>query len=333
MPELPEVQTTVDGINEVAKNWTIADVWTDYNSPFYKNKDEVKNPEFFALFRKKIIGAKIIKAHRRAKNILIDLSSGHTILIHMKMTGHIMCGEYVFDKSGAHNTLPKKSSDGGGVTINEPWKPMDQSKENPLTDPFNRFIHFVITIQKEIKTGTKKSKHLVMSDMRKFGKITLIETKNINHSPEISHLGPEPLDEKFTFNIFCEALDKRNKTPIKQALMDQTLISGIGNIYSDEILWRASVHPRSTFAKIPEKNKKEMFLATKEVLQKGLDFGGDSMSDYRNIYGLRGKFQGEHKAYRKTGTDCEKKNCSGKIIRSIIGGRSGHFCETHQVLY
>jgi len=115
--------------------------------------------------------------------------------------------------------------------------------------------------------------------------------------------------------------------------MDQELISGIGNIYSDEIIWRAGVHPLSTPEKIPQKNLKDMFTATKETLKKGIDFGGDSMSDYRNIYGKRGKFQNEHKAYRKTGQKCSKRGCKGVIKRLVVGTRSTHFCSVHQKLF
>lgn len=317
MPELPEVQTTVDGINEEVKSWTITDVWTDFDSSFHAGKDNIKNPEFFKIFKKQIIGANISKATRRAKNILIHLSIGKTILIHMKMTGHIMCGEYVFHK--------KESRD--------PWKALDTSSNNPLNDPFNRFIHLVFTLEKKNKKGVSHTKHLVMSDMRKFAKVTLLDTATREASPDLSHLGPEPLDNTFTYIIFETQLEKRAHTPIKPELMDQTLIAGVGNIYSDEILWRANVHPKSKFENIPLPVRKEMFKATKEMLLKGIDFGGDSMSDYRNIYGLAGKFQGEHKAYRRTGKRCLKKGCIGMIKRLVIAGRSGHYCDVHQILY
>ena len=115
--------------------------------------------------------------------------------------------------------------------------------------------------------------------------------------------------------------------------MDQSIISGIGNIYSDEILWRAGVHPLSHPNKIPEKNLQEMFKATKETLRKGIDFGGDSMSDYRNIKGEKGKFQDHHRAYQKHETECQKNNCSGVLEKMRIGARSAHFCPMHQKLY
>jgi formamidopyrimidine-DNA glycosylase len=317
MPELPEVQTTVNGINAKTKGWVIADVWTDYNSRSHVGKDNIKNPKFFIKFHKAIVGAKIKGARRRAKNILIDLDHSQTILIHMKMTGHVMCGEYFFNK--------KETRD--------PWRASNKDPKDPLNDPFNRFIHFVLTLQKATHT-----KHLVLSDMRKFGKITLLPTEQTLYGkekhPELSHLGPEPLDQNFTFNIFDTQLSKRPNTPIKQALMDQTLIAGVGNIYSDEILWRANVHPRSQYGKIPAAIRKDIYKATKEMLLKGIDFGGDSMSDYRNIDGLPGRFQGQHKAYRKTGKTCGKKvKCNGIIKRLVIGGRSGHFCDVHQNMY
>lgn len=318
MPELPEVQTTVDGLNSEVKNWTIVDVWTDYNSAFHSENENIKNPKYFAQFKKAIVGSVITKTSRRAKNILIHLSSGDTILIHMKMTGHIMCGEYTFNKK----------------EVNSPWRPSDPSPANPLNDPFNKFIHLVFKLIKEGKNSMEKQ--LVMSDMRKFAKVTLLKGntfKDLATSDELRHLGPEPLNAEFTYDIFIEQLAKRKTAPIKQALMDQTLIAGIGNIYSDEILWKSGVHPKSLFSKITATVRKTMFKATKEILLKGIDFGGDSMSDYRNIKGLRGKFQNEHKAYRQKDKPCLKKSCTGTIRRLVIGGRSSHFCNVHQAQY
>ena len=112
--------------------------------------------------------------------------------------------------------------------------------------------------------------------------------------------------------------------------MDQAIIAGIGNIYSDEILWRAGIHPERKVSKVAESELKLMFKAIKETLTKGIDFGGDSMSDYRNIEGLPGKFQMHHETYRRTGERCRKKNCKGIIQRKMINGRSAHFCSIHQ---
>lgn len=291
MPELPEVQTTVNGLNRTVKGRIIVDVWTDYGSKVYNskfsifNKDQIKNSKFFKKFKKEVTGAKILRAERRAKNILIHLSNDLTILAHMKMTGYFF--------------------------YNPP-------KDAP-------FVHLDFTLDNK--------KHLAFSDMRKFAKVTLVPTKDLEKSIHLSHLGPEPLDEAFTYKIFKERLMKKPKGKIKTVLMDQTLIAGIGNIYSDEILWRAFVHPLSIPSAIPEKNLKEMHKATKETLKKGIDFGGDSMSDYKNINGEKGEFQDHHRAYRRTGLKCLKPKCKGKIVRMIVGMRSAHFCPIHQKLF
>ncbi len=284
MPELPEVQTTVNGLNKTVKGRKIIDVQTSYNSSYHAGKDNIKNPKFFAFFRKKVRGQKIIRAERRAKNVLIHLSGGYTIIVHMKMTGH-----FVYDR------------------LNYPFTRLDLKLDN--------------------------GKHLALSDMRKFAKVTLVKTDELEKSFHLEHLGPEPLDKNFQFRIFNLQIQKRPKGRIKQVLMDQSLISGIGNIYSDEILWRAGVHPLSHPNRIPKKNLQAMFKATKETLMNGIRFGGDSMSDYRNIKGEKGKFQEHHRAYRRTGKACGKNGCKGVIKRIVVSARSAHFCPVHQKLY
>ncbi len=298
MPELPEVTTTVAGLNAVLPSLSIRDVWTDYYvSTANKRTDTIKNKKFFEYFKKEIVGEKFVHAERRGKNILIHLSRGKTILIHMKMTGHLLYGTYAWDGTK--------------------W----QSKENLLADPFNQFVHLLFTLS--------NGKHLAFSDMRKFAKVTLFETKNREDVIDLKTLGPEPLDG-LSFNIFKTQLKKKPRGPIKTTLMDQTIIAGIGNIYSDEILWESGVHPLRTAESLSEKEMKAMWNAMKKILTASIQMGGDSMSDYRNIYGERGQFQNAHKAYRRTKQHCLKKGCGGTIVRRVIGGRSAHFCETHQ---
>lgn len=309
MPELPEVQTTVDGLNKTVKGRKIVGVWSGYKSPYFQNKDEIKNPKFFTKFKKLVVGQKILKAERRAKNILIHLSNKHTILIHMKMTGHMLFGKY---RKVTNNRQP----------TTDKWAP---EETGPLQDPFNKHLRLVFSLD--------NGRRLAFSDLRKFAKITIVETGGLEKCKHLMDLGPEPLEKNFQFPIFNSQLHKRPKTKIKTALMDQTLIAGIGNIYSDEILWRAGVHPISVVEKIPEKNLKLAFKAMREVLNKGIDLGGDSMSDYRNIYGKRGKFQEHHRAYQKHKTKCSRKGCSGILEKMVVGGRSAHFCPVHQKLY
>jgi len=276
MPELPEVQNTVNGLNSTVRGRTIVDVFTTYESSAFKGKNEIKNPEYFKEFRKKIKSKKIIDVERRGKNILMHLSGGQTILTHMKMTGH-----YVYDRVVPH-----------------------------------------IRLDFELDKGV----HLYLSDMRKFAKVTLIPTDELDKSEHLKTLGPEPLEDDFALEDFKSRLKKRSRGKIKQVLMDPKVIAGIGNIYSDEILWRACVHPLSIVGKIPKKNLEEMYKAMKEVLKKGILLGGDSMSDYRAPSGLPGKFQTKHQVYQRKKEDCKRKDCNGKVERIVVGGRGAHFC-------
>lgn len=304
MPELPEVQTTVNGLNEYMIGHKIIDVWSNYNSPYWKGASTIKDRKFFSYFKKQVLGKRILKAKRRAKNILIDISGGQTILIHLKMTGHLLYGKYIFHKKTSH------------------WNPIEPES---LKDPFNKHIRFVLTLD--------KGKHLALCDTRRFAKVTLIDTDNIHSSIHLKKIGPEPLDNIFTFDSFMTRIGLRPNTKIKQVLLDQTIIAGIGNIYADESLWRAGIHPASIVKNIPESKTKLLFHAIRKTLKSGIDFGGDSMSDYRNILGEKGRFQEKHKVYRRKGNKCEKRGCKGIIKRLVIAGRGTHLCTEHQTLF
>ncbi|HYC34224.1 MAG TPA: DNA-formamidopyrimidine glycosylase [Candidatus Paceibacterota bacterium] len=301
MPELPEVQTTVDGLNRFVKGLSIKDVWTCYESSYHKGKDNIKDPVFFKRFKSLVVGQKILRARRRAKNILIDLSNNHSILVHMKMTGHILYGTYVQNK--------KKE-----------WEP--ETKEGPLRDPFNKHIRLLFTLS--------NGKHLALSDMRKFAKVTVLSQLEAEKTLHLKDIGPEPLEENFSLQDFKERLLLRQNGKVKQVLMDPKVVAGIGNIYSDEMLWRAGIHPERRVKDISKSEFGILYKAMKATLLRGIDFGGDSMSDYRNLLGERGKFQEKHEAYRRTSQKCRKSGCKGVIRRKKVGGRSAHFCDTHQ---
>lgn len=263
MPELPEVQTTVSGLQGVLPGKMIKSVWTDVSK-----------------FKTKSAKRKIISVERRGKNILINLSGGKTLLIHMKMTGHLMYGDY--DKA----------------------------------DPYNRFIH--------IKFKLSNGKELVLSDARKFAKIQLLDKKRLASS---LMLGPDALE--IGFKDFQNII-KNKKGKIKQVLMNQEVISGVGNIYADEILWASGVHPEARSQTLGARSLKSIFVNMKKILRKSILLGGDSTSDYRNIHGKPGKFHYHHRTYQQTGKKCSKSGCRGIIQRIIIGARSAHFCPIHQ---
>lgn len=314
MPELPEVQTTVDGINRRCKGHTITAVWTDLATTHPRKQfiGTLKDASFLKTFKKHVVGATILNAQRRAKNILIHLSppkkagqaTAYTILVHMKMTGHMMYGTYSYNKKT--NT----------------WTPSETEKNTSLHDPFNRFIHLVFSFEQ----GT----HLVLSDVRKFAKGTLVETAILHESSHLTKIGPEPLDTSFSYKLFKERLLTKPNGVIKKVLLDPSVIAGIGNIYSDELLWESSVHPLRIIKTLSDTEYKKMYSAMKKVLQKGIAFGGDSTSDYRDIDGRHGTFHHAHNAYRLTGSACKKRGCSGTIQRIAFNGRGAHFCDTHQ---
>jgi len=319
VPELPEVQTTVNGINRRVRGLKIIDVWTDYDSAFHARKNNIKNKDYFRkVFRPNVLGNKILNAKRRAKNILINISGNHTVLIHLKMTGHLLFGKYrkitdnkPFGKLRASNTTNKNRK--------EKWETMEKG---PLRDPYNQYIHLVFTLSNR--------KHLVLSDVRKFAKVLLLKTSEIADSPDVKTIGPEPLDNKFSKNVIESRLMKKPRAKIKTALMDQALIAGIGNIYSDEILWLAGVGPERKVELVKDTEWDKIYKATKTILKAGIKMGGDSLSDYRNLEGKKGSYQNFHKAYQQTGKTCSKRDCRGIIKRIRIGGRSGHFCPKHQ---
>lgn len=296
MPELPEVETTVRGLRLRVVGQTIRDFWCDHS-----NMIRYISPMRFS---KLVKGKKILGVRRRAKHILIDLSGNKTIVVHMKMTGHLLFGKYVKSDSNVR-----------------PWEPA--LKVGPLNDPYNRFIHAVFSLS--------NNKHLVFCDMRKFGKMAIHDTDNLHTAKELGSLGPELWELNGTKFIAIYRYIKSGK--IKTKLLDQKLLAGVGNIYSDEGLWMAGINPLSQPNQIPETKLKKLFTALVNVTKVSLKTGGDSMSDYRNIDGVGGRFQNFHKAYRQTNKKCKKKSCGGMMKRIVVGSRTAHYCDKHQVLY
>jgi formamidopyrimidine-DNA glycosylase len=313
MPELPEVHTTATSLNRLLPGLKIKDVWTSYGGVMHRGKNHIKDKRYFSKFKKEIIGQGIKSVSRRGKNILINLAGEKTILVHMKMTGHLLYGRYVRREKIKKEKIPIEWN-------KEEWVPKEPGA-SPLLDLFNRFVRLVFTLS--------DNKHLVLSDVRKFAMVCLVD----KDKSELETLGPEPLEKKFNFSVLKNRLNKRPNGKIKQVLMDQEIIAGVGNIYSDEILWLSGVHPEALVSKIPQKKMEEIYKALKIILRRGIKFNGDSTSDYRRPDGKRGNFQYQHKAYQKTGGKCQKKGCQGVIKKLKVGGRSAHFCSEHQRKY
>lgn len=287
MPELPEVQTTVNGLNSKVLNRTFVDVWSDWEKM-------VKRPKDFKLFKKELMGKRIKRVWRRAKNVVLELSDGYSLLIHMKMTGHLMVGVWKKEK---------------GIWVSE--------KRGPFDEKVNGFLHFILFLDDK--------KMIALSDVRKFAKIELWKTEELLE--ELKNLGPEPLEKEFTFEKFKERL-KNKKGKIKLVLMEPKVIVGIGNIYANEALWWARIHPECDVSKLTEKELKVLYISLKKVLLHGIEFGGDSFSDYRNVDGEYGRFEDKKKVYQREGEKCYR--CRTPIKRIMFRGRSSFYCPTCQ---
>lgn len=190
-------------------------------------------------------------------------------------------------------------------------------------DTKEKYLHLYFTF--------KSGDYLLLSDLRKFASVTIEKTDELHLHPDLPKLGPDPLDPKFTTKKLQELIQKQKTTPIKSALLNQQALAGIGNIYSDEILWATSIHPLSLSNKIPEKKFLEIFKSMQKILKFSIKHGGDSKSDYRNAFGQKGGFQNFHQVYGKKGVECPKINCKGIIERMVVKGRSAHFCPDHQI--
>ena len=286
MPELPEVETIVRDLNKTVLGRKIEDVWSDF-------ENIVKRPSFQQL-KKEIKGKNIQRVWRRGKNIIFDLSANKALLIHQKLTGHLLLGKWRLQKGKWVSSIKGPLSD----------------------DPRNKFLHLIFWLD--------NGQQLALSDLRKFAKVELWDKEDLEQSKEFQSLGPDPLEKSFTFEKFKECLTKKQKGKIKQVLMDQTVIAGIGNIYSDEILWSAKIHPFRDVAKLSRSDINRIYQAMREILPKAIELGGESISDFRRLSGQKGYFDKERKVYRREGEKCSR--CQTTIKRVKLAGRSAHFC-------
>ena len=286
MPELPEVEITVNSLKPKILSQKIIGVWFD--APNFIKKPSPKE------FEKEIKNLEIKDIKRLGKNILIFLSQNKVLLIHQKLTGHLLYGSWQKEKNR--------------------WVP---SEKNSFLakDPQNRFIHFILFL--------KNKKMLALSDQRKFAKIILTSKEELFQLKEIKELGIDALDPNFTFEKLKEIV-KKSKAPIKKLLMDQTKIAGIGNIYSDEILWEAKINPKRKANSLKENELKNLYQAIKKVLRKGIEVQGASIVDWRQINGSKGNYEKIRKVYQREGEKCFR---CGSIIKKIkFGNRSSYYC-------
>jgi len=311
------VETTAVHLNKEVKNKVIKDLWTDWPKYFstYGGSPEGRKPmKGEKNFRKAVLGRKILSVGRKGKNILFRLSGGYIMLAHQKMTGHFLVGKWKENKR-----QEKRDKRQEEIWLGQKWVPVDE--KGPLRNDRNRFIRLMFFLS--------GGEMLALSDLRRFAKLMLGPEKEILNLPELKELGPEPIDPKLTFRKFLE-LFRNKKGKIKQVLLDQKILSGVGNIYADESLWEAKLHPLRRVDGLKKTELLGLYDALRKVLKRAVKMRGSSVDDYRDPSGRAGFYQNAHQAYHRENEACRR--CGTKIKRIKIGQRSAHFCPHCQKL-
>lgn len=240
-----------------------------------------------------ITGQHFRRFRRRGKYLIIDLDQGH-LLIHLRMTGQVLI------------------------------IPPDTDKLLPLP-----FTYYQRPLQKGIDKHThgcfafENGMQMTYRDIRKFGRVEYLSKTALHDSKALNKLGPEPLSSDFTKAALVKSLDKTRRA-IKAVLLDQRVIAGLGNIYVDEALFLAGIHPLHPAAELKPKAIQKLFEAIPFVLHKGIDAGGTSLKDYLHPDGTRGTHQEHLFVYGRTGQNCQK--CQTPLVKSVVAQRGTHHC-------
>ncbi|MCX6800223.1 MAG: DNA-formamidopyrimidine glycosylase [Candidatus Falkowbacteria bacterium] len=283
MPELPEVQTVISDLNQKIIGKQIVDFWSLWENGIKLPLDQ---------FKKNMVGARIILNERIGKHIIVHLDNNYSIVMHLKMTGHLLL----------------KESNDNNIYFN---------------DRVNQYVRHIFYL---LDTESQTKFSLEFSDLRKFGWINLVETDAVRNLTSIQKLGTDALVQDLNkFLILC---DRSNKSKIGIFLLDQAKISGIGNIYRSEILYEASIYPLRLVSDLNKEEKEVIFRAIKKVLNLAIELRGTSDSDYRDTAGMLGGFQKVLKVYRRENKPCL--NCGLLIKRFKLAQRSVFYCEKCQ---
>lgn len=188
----------------------------------------------------------------------------------------------------------------------------------PKKEPYDKHVHFLLEFKGQ-------EKEMRFRDVRKFGFVSCVLSSDIHLSEELRNLGPEPLEISY---LCFEEMIKKRKARIKSLLLDQNFIAGIGNIYADEILYEARIHPLTSASILKKRDKERLWNAMRKVLQNAIEKRGSSIQDYRDEEGSQGTFQNLHQAYGREGLPCSR--CGEKIKRLRLNARSSFFCPNCQ---
>jgi formamidopyrimidine-DNA glycosylase len=290
MPELPEVETVRLGLQEFLPGQAILSINTDWANSL---------PIADELIENYLIGAKVESVKRRGKLIIMPLTSKYSLLIHLKMTGQLVY-------------RPNRGKGFGG------GHPSDS-----LIDKLpNKSTRVTIKLSDGI---------LFFNDQRKFGWVKLEKSQGLyRNNAFLSKLGPEPLEDSYTFELFNTAIQRHPNTSIKAAILDQTVLAGVGNIYADESLFAARIHPLTKAGLVSTIKLKRLYKSIREVMSLSISLGGSSDRNYVDAKGNKGSYLKFAKVFRKEGSPCPE--CGGVIKKIRAAGRGTHICPRCQKL-
>lgn len=254
---------------------------------------EVKIPKMFVGSARQIIGAKVIGLRRIGKGLIIELDNDFVLAVHLKMTGQLI---YSDNKTKNLALSPKI----GGTTLP------------------SKYSHIIFTLS--------NNAFLFYNDLRQFGWIKVVKKDELSKIPFFKEMGPEPLKD-LTLEKFKEIISKSNLA-IKVLIMDQKKIGGIGNIYANEALFEARIHPERKAKDLRSEEAKRLYNSILKVLKKALEYGGSSDENFVNALGQEGNYQKHFLVYGREGEKCPV--CGGIIQKIKLGGRGTYFCPNCQ---
>lgn len=287
MPELPEVETIARELQQVMPRVRVTGL-------------EVRLPKIVKLplarLRRALVGSHIQRVHRRAKLVLIDFSSGQTIVIHLKMSGQLIWRSRTGRlRVGGH--------------------PIPHGVEHLP----NKYSHVIITTNRGV---------LFFNDQRQFGFVKLVPTKAIERWLEDEGYGPEPLSDDFTLTVFENILKRHRVKRVKPTILDQTVIAGIGNIYADESLFYARIRPTRRIWTLSPMERHDLWRGIRHVMNLAIKHKGTTADAYRTANGRPGGMMPYLRVYGRAGQPC--KRCDGTIKKITLAGRGTQYCPSCQ---
>ena len=314
MPELPEVETVKNGLNKFLPGLIVSKVEFDWPKSFPNAPNDVST---------NLIGAKIVTVRRRAKTLMIDLSTDYTLVTHLKMTGQLV---FVRCTSSRKSKVESQKSD---TTLNSNLESLTSPEERfGAGHPNNSLIGQLPDKSTRATITFGDGSHLYFNDQRKFGWMRLMPTSEVPNLKFMQRLGPEPLEADFTPEIFRERLLRRKNSGIKAVILDQTVIAGVGNIYADESLWGARINPSTITGKLSTSQIKSLHEELRFVLRLAIEKGGSTDRNYVNAEGKRGSYMDFARVFRREGQACPR--CGDIVIKTRVASRGTHFCPTCQ---